>query len=288
MSALTRLFSSAVFKELAKKGRSPLFTQLFGVVDELIPCGDMCSVGDVFDAAFSMIKGVGRRSEYVYKDAIVRKVLMGKHSIRTASLLNEFRAGSSKADIVVINGTATAYEIKSERDSLARLNRQIVDYRKVFANVNVITSEIHVDDVREVVPADVGILCLSRRYQISTVQEAREQLDRICPTTVFESLRIAEAASILEALGVDVPDVPNTQRYGLMRSCFARLHPVDVHQQMVKTLKRTRNLYPLSELLGQLPQSLQAAALSVPIRRVDYCRLIETVRTPLGIAKGWS
>ncbi|MEI9986083.1 MAG: sce7726 family protein [Aliidongia sp.] len=53
--------------------------------------------------------------------SVTQKILMGKHSLRTASMLNEFRAGSCKADLVILNGTATVYEIKSERDSLTRL-----------------------------------------------------------------------------------------------------------------------------------------------------------------------
>jgi len=288
LSALTRLFSSAVFKELAKRGRSPLFTRLLKLANISTHCDDTNTVGGVFDTAFSVLKTVGMRSEYVYRAAIAHKIIMGKHSLQTASMLSEFRAGTCKADIVVINGTATAYEIKSERDSLARLARQVDNYKKVFASVNVIASADHVDGVRGAVSPDVGILCLSRRYQISVIREALNRPDRICPMTVFESLRTAEAASILKALGIKVSDVPNTQRHAVMRSCFANLRPIDVHHQMVRTLKRTRNLAPLHELINQLPSSLHAAALSVPVCRRDQSRLVDAVKTPLSLAFSWS
>lgn len=75
-------------------------------------------------------------------------------------MLNEFRAGSCKADLVILNGTATAYEIKSERDSLARLSNQVLNYRRVFASVNVMVRGIHVESVRHVVPVDVGVVPL--------------------------------------------------------------------------------------------------------------------------------
>ena len=286
-SALTRLFSSAVFHEMAKKGRSALFKRLLDQAGVLERCGSDATVGDAFDSAFKVLQIAGLRDEYIYRAAVTEKILMGKHTLRTASMLNEFRAGSCKADLVILNGTATVYEIKSERDSLARLVNQVENYKRVFATVNVIVSESHVESVRQVVPNDVGILCLSKRYRISTVREGLDCPERICPVTVFESLRSSEAAAILKALGVAVPHLPNTQLYGAMRELFAGLKPAALHQEFVRTLKRTRNLAPLSDLVDQLPASLHAAALSIPVHRADHGRLVEAVTTPLGATMGW-
>lgn len=251
-------------------------------------CAATATVGDVFDSAFDLLKVAGHRDEYVYRAAISHKILMGTHSLRTASMLNEFRAGSCKADIVILNGTATVYEIKSERDSLARLANQVANYMRVFAKVNVIASENHVAGVLSTVPRDVGVLCLSRRGQISTERDAADRPDRTCPVTIFESLRTAEAAAILKTLGVDVPDLPNTLRHAAFKKLFADIDPTDLHVEMVRTLKRTRNLATLGELVDQLPGSLQAAALSIPVRRSDHDRLVDAVRTPLPAALAWS
>ncbi|BEE07552.1 MULTISPECIES: sce7726 family protein [Aeromonas] len=288
LSALTRLFSAAVFREMAKKGRSGLFCRLCeesGVIDRVRP---YATVGDAFESAFEILKVVGHRDEYIYRTAISQKILMGTHSLRTASMLNEFRAGSSKADLVILNGTATVYEIKSERDSLARLATQVDNYKRVFAKVNVIASEMHLNGILETVPDDVGIMCLSKRYQITTIREAIDCPARICPVTVFESLRIAESIEILEAMGVMVPEVPNTQRHAMLRELFSTLEPVTLHMEMVRTLKRSRNLAPLGDLVDRLPKSLQAIALSVSVRRSDHSRLIDAITTPLDAALNWS
>lgn len=288
LSALTRLFSSAVFCGLAKIGRSALFRRLIDEADLIGRCGEEATVGDAFDAAFDILKIAGQRDEYVYRTAISHKILIGTHSLRSASMLNEFRAGACKADLVILNGTATVYEIKSERDSLARLANQIENYKRVFAKVNVITSEGHVESVLSTAPEDVGVMCLSKRYQISTLREAVDHPERICPVTVLESLRAAEAIAILKALGAPVPQMPNTQRHSALRAIFAELDPATLHMEMVRTLKRTRNLAPIGRLVDQLPESLQAAALSIPIRRSDYGRLVEAVGTPLRAAMTWS
>ena len=277
-----------MFRELAKKGRSGLFRRLIAETDLDQRCGSNATVGDSFDSAFDILKVSGQRDEYVYRAAISHKILMGTHSLRTASMLNEFRAGSCKADLVILNGTATVYEIKSERDSLARLANQVDNYKRVFAKVNVIASEDHVDGVLSTVPDDVGVMCLSKRYRISTVREAVDCPARICPVTVFESLRMAEAAAILKAMGVAVPQLPNTQRHAALRDLFAILDPAALHVEMVRTLKRTRDLAPLGDLVDLLPESLQAAALSVSVRRSDHPRLVDAVATPLRAAMAWS
>lgn len=287
LSALTRLFSAAVFREMAKKGRSGLFRRLVEQADLIARADPRATVGDTFDSAFEILKVAGHRDEYIYRAAISQQVLMGTHSLRTASMLSEFRAGSCKADLVILNGTATVYEIKSERDSLARLANQVENYKRVFAKVNVIASEGHVEGVLATVPDDVGVLCLSKHYQIEPVREAFDCPARICPVTVFESLRTAEAVTILRAMSVKVPVVPNTQRHAAMRDLFATLDPAALHVEMVRTLKRTRDLAPLGDFVDRLPESLQAAALSVSVRRADHSRLVDAVATPLRAATDW-
>jgi hypothetical protein len=288
LSAMTRLFSSAVFREIAKKGRSPLFARLFALTDIAERCAHNATVGEAFDATFDVLKVAGQRDEYIYRSALTHNVLMGTHSLNTACMLTEFRTGACKADLAILNGTATVYEIKSERDSLARLANQVDNYKRVFAKVYVIASEDHVTSVLSTVPDDVGVMMLASRYRITTVREALDQPDRICPATAFDSLRSAEAVAILKRLKVSVPDVPNTQRHAAMRNIFAQLDATAVHKAMVTTLKRTRNLAPLGELVDHLPRSLHAAALSVQVRRADHGRIVEAVSTPLSAAMAWA
>jgi hypothetical protein len=287
LSALTRLFSAAVFREMAQTGRSKLFRRLLDQTSVAGRCGTGATVGRAFDAAFSILEVAGLRNEYVYRTAITKNILLGKHSLRTASMLNEFRAGTCQADVVILNGTATAYEIKSERDSLARLRNQVTNYRLVFAAVNVIVSESHLASVLRVLPEDIGVMCLSRGQHVSIERASIPRPERVCPLTVLDSLRADEAAAVLEALGVTVPLVPNTRRHGAMRELFARLDPATLHREMVRTLKRTRSLAPLSELVGLLPASLHAAALSLTVRRSDHERLVEAVSVPLAETRFW-
>lgn len=288
LSAYSRLFSSAVVRELATKKKSARFIRLARESGVLGRARRADRVADVFDAAFDVLKQDGLRDEYIYKAALTHRVLLGKHNLKTACMLTEFRAGECKADLSILNGTTTVFEIKSERDTLARLERQIRNYKRVFASVVVIVGENHVGSVLKATPRDVGVLSLSRRYHISTEREAVARPDRICPATVFESLRIAEAKDMLALLGREVPTLPNTEMHSALRKLFTSLTPEEVHSSMLVTLKKSRSLLSLAALVDRLPRSLQPAALCVPLRKADHDRLVSAVETPLRQAIGWA
>lgn len=286
-SAISRMFSASVFRELATRGRSALFTRLAKescLLDAKIAFGH---VSDFFEVAFSVLRKGDYRSEYIYRAALTKKILLGTHSLKTATVLNEFRVGDSKADIAILNGTATVYEIKSERDSLSRLEKQIESYRKVFPKVFVIAGGNHVDAILSLDLPDVGVLRLSQRHQISMLRDAAVCPTHICPVTIFESIRTNEAKLILEQIGMPVPDVPNTALHFELRKLFEALTPEQAHLGMVRTLKKTRNSMTLADLIEKLPPSLRAAALSIPLRKADHERLIQAVNTNFVEAMEW-
>ena len=290
LSALSRLFSASVLREMAKKGNSPLFARLLVDTGLLTrqACAAIRTVGAAFEAAFVDLSQLGWRDEYIYRAALTHKILLGVHSLNTASMLTEFRVGTSKADVVILNGTSTVYEIKSERDSLARLENQLSNYRKVFAKIYVIASESHVQEVLNSTSSDVGVMSLGRRNRIRIERKTVDRSSFVCPVTICESLRSAEAATILRNLGVSVPNVPNTMLHGAMRECFTHLAPQDVHEQMVQTLKKTRKLASLSGLVDQMPHSLKPAVLATQVRHADHERLIKAMNTPLDEALTWT
>lgn len=288
LADISRLFSSSVLREMARKGKSPMFARLATKSSLIDSQTENQKVSSIFDKAFALLEREGFRHEYIYKAALTQKILLGRHSLQTASMLNEFRVGQCKADLVILNGTSTVYEVKSERDSLARLERQIAAYRTVFARIYVIAAEKHVAAIVEAVPKEVGVMRLSGRYQISTLREAVNQTDFTSPSAIFDSIRTMEARLILQAQGISLPVLPNTQIRSALRDLFIRLRPSDAHGAMVQVLKRTRNLLPVSALVAQLPVSLQTAALSMPLRKLDHSRLVIAVNTRVKDALAWA
>jgi hypothetical protein len=284
LAAYRRLFSAAVLKELASRGASRLFSRLSREAGLDVSQPSHATVSSVFDAAFAVLKAVSARDEYVYKTALTQRVLLGKHSLNTASMLTEFRVGPCKADLVILNGTSTAYEIKSERDSLSRLDRQLAFYAKIFNKVYVVAAERFVEEVLATSHEAVGVLVLSPKMSVQTVREAAARSDALCPLTWFDSLRTVEAADLLSKLGIAVP---NTTLRSTMRVIFEGLPAADVHTCAVRTLKEFRSLAPLHDLVTALPASLTAAALTTPLTQTEQRTLSVAVATPFAMAMAW-
>ena len=286
-SAVARFFSATVLKELAGSGRSPTLARLIKESGMNLDEFSQDKLSVLFDRAFDLLKFKLNRHEYVYKAALTQKVLLGIHSLNTASMLTEFRVGPCKADVVILNGTGTVYEIKSERDSLTRLEEQITAYSKVFAKVNIIVGANHLKAAMAAVPDYVGVMVLSDRYQVTTMRYAIDDASRTSSDAIFEALTQREAASILKLAGIEIPKVPNTQSYQALRNLFVDLDAGFAHESMVEVLKKTRNLLPLEALLNELPESLHTVAIASKLRSKDQSRLVETLQTPIYKAMCW-
>jgi len=61
--------------------------------------------------------------------------------------------GEVRVDVTVVNGTLHGYEIKSDRDSLRRLGRQVALYSAVLDRATLVVGERHLLDAANVVPA---------------------------------------------------------------------------------------------------------------------------------------
>lgn len=288
LAATARLFSPVVVQELARQGKSRTFARLLAESTLTEVIGTSEPISELFESAFTLLAKKDFRYEYAYRAAVTHKILLGIHSLNTASMLSEFRVGASKADLVILNGTSTVYEIKSERDNLDRLSAQLASYFKVFSRVNIITSDRHVETLLETTPPYVGVMLLNNRFKISTVREAKKRLDDICQLTVLDSLHRSEAFEILRAFDVPIPDVPNTRLHAELGKIFAKLPVFELHECMIRVLKETRSLLPVSELAGALPKSLKPLAFSTSLRQQDHDTLISSLTTPISEALTWA
>ena len=93
------------------------------------------------------------------------KWLSKHHNDSKTMVINELglNHGKSRADIAIINGRLIGYEIKSELDSLRRLNEQIVSYNAVFDRTYLIATQRHLKYIgpsrQKQVVIDRSVLC---------------------------------------------------------------------------------------------------------------------------------
>ena len=199
------------------------------------------------------------RNEYFYQNTLLNKLLLGKHSIKTTTALTQIPINKSKADLILINGKAVVYEIKTELDTFDRLDSQLRDYYKAFNHVCVVSSESHYERAaRMLADTPVGIYVLSRQNTISSTLKKEPIADNssLDYTAIFKVLHKHEYESILLQYYGELPTVSQVFYYGECLKCFSQIPILEAYNMSLKQLKN-RNKISISEF-EKVPYELKS------------------------------
>jgi hypothetical protein len=144
-------------------------------------------------------------------DTIIREVLVDQ--LRREYAANpEYRVipelglwhGAARIDVAVVNGVLHGFEIKSDRDTLARLPEQREAYNSVFDQVTLIVGSKHFVDAFKMVPEWWGIQTAHMSEDGSVffnpIREAKNN-PRQDNVSIARLLRRREALDLLEREG---------------------------------------------------------------------------------------
>lgn len=264
--ALGRIFSPIVLDNIIQNRYSPYLSEVLLNSNLYHDIDLSISLGNFFDYLFHLLLK-NYKNEYVYKSAIANKILLGRHSLNTSHMLTEFRVGKNKADVVILNGTSTVYEIKSEYDSFARIEAQIESYMQAFDYINVIVSPTQVDKVSEILPSIVGILSFTEKNTITTIRKAESNLNNIELRLLFHSLRKKEYLQIVKAFYGTIPNLPNTIIHQACEELYCNIPFSIAHKLTISALKERNSSAWMSEYIQDVPHSLTAYVLSIAGKR---------------------
>lgn len=250
-----RLFSSKRITEIASGDFSYLLKVAAYYKNEL---PEQFTAMDVFECSYLAISK-DYRSEYFFKNTVAERLLLGRHSLNTATVLPEFRVGRSKADCVILNGNSTCYEIKSDFDNLDRLSEQLSSYRKIFDRVFVVVGKLHVEKVENLCEDDIGILELTSRKSLRQVRDARVSLDPVDISTLMRSLRVHEYKEIASIFAKKDINCSNTEIFSVCEDILMKAPSAEVRKAFCSTLKKSRKIE--KEFIQSLPRSLLMAGI---------------------------
>ena len=279
VGSLSQVFSNSSLSEIAETGRNPKIQFILkksGFVNYL---DSGSSLAQVFDLIYSYLMK-HYRNEYVFKNAITNKILLGRHSLRTTSLLSEFRASKSKVDLLILNGTSTAYEIKSTFDNFDRIDSQIESYRKLFDEIYLVTDPCLENEISNKIDNDVGIIFLTSRYTLRVHRKAVSNRHKVDQAEIFNSLRKNEQCKIIQNEFGDLPDVPNTLRFRTLKSLFTILPPVKAHQRMVEVLSDRANRNIEKTFVYSMPHSLKLPSIVLDLSKEKKRNLMNRLKRP--------
>lgn len=272
---LAKIFSPTIIKELSINGNSKKLRRILdelGLLSQLDLKKDLATFfNDIY-----LFLSKNYRNEYIYKNTIIKKILLGKHSLNTAYLINECRVGNSKADSVILNGTSTVYEIKSEFDTFNRLETQLNDYKKAFEFIYVVIPSKSLIKLESYLNDDsIGIIIFNNKNVLSVIKEAKSNKINFDKNTIFEILRKKEYISILEKYYGKIPNIPNTREFKYCKELFFNLDMDIIHNEMVSILKErgTNDVY--KDFVSKVPDSLKALSIQTNLTNKEKHNLLK-------------
>lgn len=128
------------------------------------------------------------RNEAVIKSSFINHVM----NVDTRVVGFEFPVGNNRVDLCAIDNRSSAFEIKTAYDTLARLDRQLSAYLRVFEYVYVICEESKLDEVLLVTPPCVGIYSYSDtsrkiKFVVRRPAKRSDRIDETVQRSVFPS-----------------------------------------------------------------------------------------------------
>ncbi|MDN3524666.1 sce7726 family protein [Halomonas sabkhae] len=224
------------------------------------------------------------RPEYVYKNVLLSKMVFGKHSPATTSWLYEFRVGEARADAVLINGVATAFEIKTDLDDFSRAQSQLEAYYSCFDRVFFVVGDGQVKKALQFLPDYVGILRLSSRCQLSEIRRAVSYTNGLSSEAMFYLFRKNEREDLQKKHGIFTDHLPPIERYSSARDAVSLIHPKIIQENLVEALRRREPATKKAAISYRLPNSLRAAAFGYKMRNADWFLLASKLREPASSA----
>ncbi len=174
-----------------------------------------------------------------------QKWLSKHHSDSKTMVVDELglNHGKSRADIAIINGRLIGYEIKSDLDSLRRLNEQIVSYNVIFDRVYLIVTPLHLKNIEAMLPEWWGIISAYEGQRgaihFKNIRSPKKN-PNVDNHAVAKLLWRNEAQEILSSLGVQGKQL-REKRENLYGYIVGRMNSVELRRTVRGYLRKRVN-----------------------------------------------
>lgn len=136
----------------------------------------------------------------------VRGLLGGLHGDPSTRIVEEMGiwSGTVRIDVAVINGELSGFELKSDKDTLARLPAQAEYYSRVFDRITLVVGTKHANQALRLIPLWWGVIQAETQkgsIKLSGVRDAQKN-PNVDPFLLAQLLWKEEALSILDSRGL--------------------------------------------------------------------------------------
>lgn len=98
-----------------------------------------------------------------------------------------FSPNQRRADLLLLDDSLHAFEIKGDCDNLQKLRQQLRDYLRTFEKVSIVTTSRHLKGVRKIASYGIGlILFTGETFIVKRRPTARHRLDKLSLLTFLD------------------------------------------------------------------------------------------------------
>ena len=211
------------------------------------------------------------RCEYIYKNNLLLDIIK-RYRLDNTLTLNELKIGSSKADLVMLNGVIRIFEIKTELDGFSKLSKQISDYQKFADEVYVVTDEKYAQKIKiEYANTNVGIIVFNKNNKLIDEKKASNNDENLDFKTIFKILRKQEYLDLVKSEFGFIPNVPNTKIFKVCYEMLSQKMSVKQFQEKVLLILKKRKLHSPNLLISKkTPKELRYICNSLNLKEKEY------------------
>ncbi|MGV3509041.1 MAG: sce7726 family protein [Sphingobacteriaceae bacterium] len=279
--ALSRLISNAGFKRLSDKEDYKVYCKQ---IKKLLtkggaPINNKTTIKDLLDFSYKYLLQE-YRNEYVYKTSLLSRYILKEFSLKDTAILNEFKIGKSKADVVLVNGVNKVFEIKTELDSPERLKTQIGDYYKAFSEVYIVTHHSLLEKYLKVLNSEAGIIIYETDNCLRIARPSSPSNNFLDINVMMKCLRKQEYLNVAKNLAGYIPNVSDVQ---LFKSCLTLVHqfsPIEVQKQFLLAIKSRIHQDDILVTSHNIPDYLQFSCYCSKFKENQYLSLLDRLSHP--------
>ena len=213
------------------------------------------------------------RHEFVYKTSLLSSYILKNYSLDDTIILNEFKIGGSKADMVLVNGCNKVFEIKTELDTPERLKTQIADYYKAFSEVYIVTHYTLINKYASLLDTSVGLLSFNEDYSLSLVREAEKRSKEFDTDIMLKCLRKPEYLQLIKKLsGIGLV----SNNFNVFKECLLiakTFEPLEVQYHFLQIIKNRITKQDALILDEQVPDYLKFSCYCLNLKENHYLAL---------------
>lgn len=276
-NALAQIFGPSLLKKITSQEYELQLKNLLkqsNLYDPLKPWSLLDGLSDTYNYLKKFY-----RCEYIYKNEIANQLLLKYHNDNSATMLKEVNSHSCIADVIIINGSTVAYEIKTELDNFERLPNQVASFSKIYDQLNVVTHYKAIPSLEALLPKNVGIMYLDDKGIIKSYKPAESNVELFDPTVSSLTLRQSELMIAHNKYEGPMPKMGTALIHRYCINWYQKLDLTISRKIFAESLKARRPSDHQFETMMQCPPSLRSLMLGVNFSKKNCNDIKEKILT---------